>query len=398
MVVPPVMSRFARKPIATLSSSRRPRRRTNPLRRAFLVALAVGVVAAGWFWLGRGSPWAEPVVPVESAPVVALADEPAGAPMVRFESSSSVEAVAPAAPAARPDPAAALEEDHRPRPPRDVFEAQIALMRDSICPGSIDGAWGGQTRNAIVAYQQKHGLRVTGQLDNTTRDHLLLVDSPLTTYTITAEDFLRLRPLPKGWLERSALDALDFSSILELVAERHWTHPNQVRRLNPGIDWERITTGTTVVVPRVYRRPPDTRPEFIVIHLAEKTLQLFDADSRLLAHFPCSIARRVEKRPVGDIEVVVTAPDPNYTFKPETFPESPEAQTIGRRLILQPGPNNPVGVAWIGLSLPGYGIHGSPEPEQIGRTESSGCFRLANWNAAHLLPLVRPGMRVRVEL
>jgi lipoprotein-anchoring transpeptidase ErfK/SrfK len=117
----------------------------------------------------------------------------------------------------------------------------------------------------------------------------------------------------------------------------------------------------------------------------------------LLAHFPCSIARRVEKRPVGRLEVVTAAPHPNYTFNPANFPDSAEAQRIGRKLILQPGPNNPVGVAWIGLNLPGYGIHGSPEPEKIGRTESAGCFRLSNWNAEYLLPLVYPGLPIDVE-
>ncbi|HEX9783809.1 MAG TPA: L,D-transpeptidase [Opitutaceae bacterium] len=156
-------------------------------------------------------------------------------------------------------------------------------------------------------------------------------------------------------------------------------------------------TGTEIVVPNVFRSEPRTRPARIVIYVADKTLELFDANSRLLAHFPCSIARRVEKRPTGGLEVVVTAPDPNYTIDPQTFPDSPEAQSIGRKLILKPGPNNPVGVAWISLSLPGYGIHGSPEPEQIGRTKSSGCFRLANWNASFLLPLVYPGMPVQVE-
>lgn len=306
-------------------------------------------------------------------------------------------ATAPAAETVAPAEATTAPDGFRPRPPRDVLEAQIALVRDAICPGSIDGAAGNQTRLAFVAYQQKHGLRVTGQLDNTTREALRLQAPPLTTTTITEADLARLRPFPKGWLARSQIDHLDFSTALELVAERCSAHPKLIRKLNPTVDWEHVAAGTTVAVPNVSRSAPATRPDSIVISLGAKTLELFDVDGRLLAHFPCSIARRVEKRPVGALEVVVTAQNPNYTFDPETFPDSPEAQQIGHRLILQPGPNNPVGVAWIGLNLPGYGIHGSPEPEQIGRTESSGCFRLANWNAQYLLPLVRPGMRVQVE-
>jgi lipoprotein-anchoring transpeptidase ErfK/SrfK len=95
--------------------------------------------------------------------------------------------------------------------------------------------------------------------------------------------------------------------------------------------------------------------------------------------------------------VEVTAPSPNYTFNPEVFPESAEARELGRKLILPPGPNNPVGTAWIGLDKPGYGIHGTPRPEDVGRTESHGCFRLANWNAEYLLQLVTVGTPVRVE-
>ena len=59
--------------------------------------------------------------------------------------------------------------------------------------------------------------------------------------------------------------------------------------------------------------------------------------------------------------------------------------------------NNPAGDNWVGLSLPGYGIHGTPNPESVGRTESHGCFRLANWNAEFLLKLVSVGTPVVVE-
>src|SRR5208283_3482039 len=104
---------------------------------------------------------------------------------------------------------------------------------------------------------------------------------------------------------------------------------------------------------------------FAVIHLADKFLEAFDPETNLLAHFPCSIAARVEKRPVGELHVAVVAPNPNYTFDPELFPESAEAHQLKQKLILQPGPNNPVGVVWIGLDKAGYGIHGTPAPEQI---------------------------------
>jgi lipoprotein-anchoring transpeptidase ErfK/SrfK len=151
-------------------------------------------------------------------------------------------------------------------------------------------------------------------------------------------------------------------------------------------------------VPDVTMSEPPGKAAFARISLSEKVLEAFDTDSNLLVHFPCSIAQRVEKRPVGELHVAVIAPNPNYTFDPELFPESAEAkEQPGVKLILPPGPNNPVGAVWIGLDKPGYGMHGTPRPEDVGRTESHGCFRLANWNAELLLRIVWVGMPVYVE-
>lgn len=420
------MSASRRLPLATLVRASRSKRRPGRGRR-LLTVMIILLMCAGAFWYFWNptttletlpevteSPSPDSVAadatpaPTDAFPFVpATTDGPifsAASPPATTDGSSPVLA-RPTPPVAEPAPPAIpppppIEKDFRPRLPKDVFEAQIALARDAICPGSIDGAWGGQTRNAVAAFQQKHGLRVTGQLDNPTREAMRLREQPLRHVTITEEAISRLRPLPKGWLARSELDAMGYSTALEMVAEKSLTHPNQIKRLNPQVDWAAIKAGTQVVVPNIgTRATPRSRPEEIVISLGSKTLQLYDAESGLLAHFPCSIARRVEKRPVGELSILTVARNPNYTFNPETFPDSPEAQRIGRKLILQPGPNNPVGVAWIALSAGdgSYGIHGSPEPEQIGRTESSGCFRLANWNAEYLLSLVRAGMLVRVE-
>ena len=162
------------------------------------------------------------------------------------------------------------------------------------------------------------------------------------------------------------MDHLGFESVLELAAERGHASPNLIRNLNPNVDWEMIEPGAVITVPDVERKLPLEPISMVLIHLAGRTLQAYDATGRLLMHFPCSIARRVDKRPVGQIEVSTVVTDPNYTFDPAVFPESPEARELGRKLVLPPGPNNPVGVAWIGLSLPGYGIHGTPLPGKVG--------------------------------
>lgn len=274
---------------------------------------------------------------------------------------------------------------------------QIALDREGISCGSIDGKLGTQTRAAVRAFQEREQIPATGELDAATRGRLLLTNALFRTIEVTTNDLQRIQPLSKTWLGKSQQTALDYESILEMFAERGHAHPELVRYLNPGVDWTNIPAGTILRIPEVSRTNNLPKAAFIRIRLADKTLQAFDAQTNLLFHCPCSIAQKVEKRPVGELHVAAVAPRPNYTFDPDNFPESPEAQQIKTKLILPPGPNNPVGTVWISLDRPGYGIHGTPGPEQVGRTESHGCFRLANWNAEFLLGLVWVGLPVVVE-
>ncbi len=283
-----------------------------------------------------------------------------------------------------------------PRPVRGVFDAQVALARRAISSGPIDAALGSQTRRAISVFQETRHLPVTGTLNADTRARLTLAAPLVTTYTVTAGDLAQLQPLGKTWLAKSQQSALAYETELELVAEKFHSHPELIRRMNLSVNWTNITPGTVLQVPDVDYPAVSNQAAFVVIHLADKFLEAFDAETNLLAHFPCSIAANVEKRPVGELHVMVIAPHPNYTFDPELFPESPEAQKLDQKLILPPGPNNPVGVAWIGLDKTGYGIHGTPSPEQVGRTESHGCFRLANWDAEYLEKLAWTGMPVYV--
>lgn len=284
-----------------------------------------------------------------------------------------------------------------PQPVASILEAQIALARERISPGPIDGVHGLQTAAAVRAYQEREDMRPSGQLDDATRARLVLTSPAFTRIVLAAEDLADLQPLSPTWLGKSTQTALAYETVLELVAERAHASPRLIRQLNPEVDWEHLATGTVLTVPATQPIAPPRKAAELHIRLAERVLQARAPDGRLLAHFPVSIAQMVEKRPVGELRVTVAIPDPNYTFDPEVFPESEEGRQLGRRLLLPPGPNNPVGVAWIGLDRPGYGIHGTPLPESVGRTESHGCFRLANWDARTLLELVAVGMPVVVD-
>jgi lipoprotein-anchoring transpeptidase ErfK/SrfK len=280
---------------------------------------------------------------------------------------------------------------------RDVLEAQIALERQRISSGSIDGVMGPQTRAAIRVFQRKTNLPETGELDVETKARLTLAAPAFGACTIRSNDLARLQQLGKTWLEKSQQSALEFESILELMAEQGHSHPALLRAMNRGVDWTHVSAGMSLEVPVVTVTEPAAKAAFVTISLGQKNLEVFDAQTNLMGHFPCSIAQRVEKRPVGELHVSVMAPNPNYTFDPELFPESEEARQSNTKLVIPPGPNNPVGTVWIGLDKPGYGVHGTSNPESVGRTESHGCFRLANWNAELLLELVWIGMPVYVE-
>jgi len=294
-------------------------------------------------------------------------------------------------------PTARDDRPNGPHPPRNAYEVQIALARQGISVGSLDGVMGSQTRSALRAFQQSEKLPVTGEADPATKSRLLLSGPVETNFIITAEQLERLCPVGPTWLSKSLQERLEYETALEMVAEKSHAHPNLIRMLNPSVDWNKVLPGTTLRVPDAEFPTPRAKAAVVRIRLGEKTLEAFDHQGILLAHFPCSIARLVEKRPVGRLAVETIALNPNYKFNPDIFPESEEARQLKHALMIPRGPNNPVGTAWIGLNRPGYGIHGTPRPEDVGRTESHGCFRLANWNAEYLTELVEVGTPVIVE-
>lgn len=282
-----------------------------------------------------------------------------------------------------------------PRPVSGWLEAQVALERRDFSCGLIDGAPGEKSAAALEAFQDSRGLPTNGALDDATCAALTLDRPPLTQRTIGADDLAGIQPLSDTWVGKSEQTALAYDSALQMVAGESDASEALIRRLNPSVDWTKVTAGTTVTVPDPERRTPREPAARLLIQLSRRVLEAYDGSGALIAHFPVGIAVRVDKRPVGELRVTVVVRNPNYTFDPAMFSDA-EARTLDHKLILPPGPNNPVGLAWIGLNLPGYGIHGTSEPESVGRAASHGCFRLTNWDARTLLSIVRRDLPVVV--
>jgi hypothetical protein len=281
------------------------------------------------------------------------------------------------------------------RPPAmseaEVVAWQAALDGRLFSPGVIDGRWGPKTERALREFQAASGLPASGRPDEASRAALRVDPAgAITTYTITASDAAEVGPWPKTWVEKSRAPRLGYKSLAALVAERGHCSVALLGRLNPGKRLTALAVGDVLRIPNVSSAVPG-RAARLEVNLACKTIRPFDAGGRVLGLLHCSIARKREKRPSGNCRVKVVSPDPVYVFDPKMWPE---VKGVNRKLVIPPGPRNPVGRFWIGLSLPGYGIHGTPEPELIGKTGSHGCFRLANWDAVRLGAMVRPGVPV----
>ncbi|MDO5463175.1 MAG: L,D-transpeptidase [bacterium] len=288
---------------------------------------------------------------------------------------------------------------HSLRPPRgfdqEVLMLQIFLDRHNFSCGVIDGVWGKGSREAMRAWQATNGRRRTQWIDPTLYGELATMFEAILSYTVTEEDIaLVTGPSPATWAERSKLPLMGYESIAACLAEKFHTSERTLHYLNPGImNWATdVKLGTTLRVPNV-RQAALTPVTRVVIVLDDCLLLGFDAEGLMRLRFPCSIARRRAHLPeAGNVTIKNMAPAPNYTYDPANYGQDP---SVGK-MIIPPGPRNPVGSRWIGLSLPGYGIHGTPKPNTIGRPESRGCFRLANWNAEKLFELVKPGVQVEI--
>jgi lipoprotein-anchoring transpeptidase ErfK/SrfK len=280
---------------------------------------------------------------------------------------------------------------------------QVALDRAGFSPGEIDGAPGVNTDRAMAAFK---GAKGTSELDDG-------YANPVVNYTITAEDTAGpfVERIPEDMMEKSTLPALAYRSVVELLSERFHANPKLLQRLNPG---SQFTRGEVITVPNVepFVAPAAkgaAQPQAVVPPAAKgaaqppaaavtvtvtdrtKTLQVENAAGEVVMHAPVTVGSENDPLPIGEWKVEGVSRNPVFNYNPKLFWD---AEPSHAKAKIPAGPNSPVGVVWIDLSKDHYGIHGTPEPSRIGYTESHGCIRLTNWDAARLADLVGPGTKV----
>lgn len=329
---------------------------------------------------------------------------------------------------------------------RLVMQAQVVLERQGFGPGVVDGKMGLSTQNALRGFQEANGLEITGELDENTKQKLAEWDNIPATRIVTIPEswatlsFIRVPDSPD---KQAEMDRLGYNSLDEKLAERFHTTVDVLKRLNPGgvpagsqkkaapvpenspkesANGGRAETGSffsagqTIRVPNIGadRIAPGAidnqdwsatlaslgvgseQPEAdrVVVSKSEGTLKVFDKQDKLVALFTVTTGSKKDPLPLGRWKVKGTAYNPPFAYNPELFWDVPNDNA---KQQLPPGPNGPVGVVWIDLTKEHYGIHGTPEPQTIGRAESHGCVRLTNWDAARLAGMVKPGTSVLFE-
>ncbi|WP_244493789.1 L,D-transpeptidase [Aureimonas sp. AU4] len=302
--------------------------------------------------------------------------------------------------AQKPDEAAKAQKDPDTLPTEDearraaealtdpdpfLIRLQVLLDRAHASPGVIDGLSGENTVKAIRLFEERRGLPVDGRVDDDVWQALTQDSAPaVKTYEITEKDVdgRYVKRIPTDYAELAKLKWVGYRGVGEMLGERFHMGEGLLEALNPDAKWTKA--GTSVLV-----ADPGPAPEGLVTRIevdkSRGEILAYGEDGTVIMTAPATIGSEDTPSPSGDMKVERVAHNPGYTYNPKKNFQQGKNKEL---LEIAPGPNGPVGSVWIALTKPTYGIHGTPEPSKIDKTNSHGCVRLTNWDAEALAGIV----------
>jgi lipoprotein-anchoring transpeptidase ErfK/SrfK len=272
-------------------------------------------------------------------------------------------------------------------------KVQILLDRAHFSPGEIDGKSGENVQKALTAFAQARGTnwngRWTPELWKSLSDGA--PENLFTQYTTSDDDVNGpfLKKLPTKMEDMKDLPGLYYTSAREELAERFRVSGELLAALNPGVSFDKA--GEKLTVPAVADDRLGEQVARIVVDKSAQTVEAFDSKNGLIAFYPATVGSEEKPAPSGRLKVTIAKENPTYHYDPKYHFKGVKTD---KPFTIKPGPNNPVGLVWIGLTGEGYGIHGTPNPEDVSKTASHGCVRLTNWNALQLAAAVKKGTPV----